>query len=137
MKFVSFVPAIAWFLISVVLLALPGDDLPSVHLFNIPYFDKVIHLGMFFLLTFLFSYPFIKTASEISFLISTFNKIAIAVIAYGIFMEYIQKAFVRGRSFDVIDMLFDTFGSVAGLLAVRLYYWKKIGPDGNQGRNQN
>jgi VanZ family protein len=52
-------------------------------------------------------------------------------------MEFVQRDFVRGRSFDVIDILFDTIGSIAGVIAVRQYYRKKIGPDGNQGRNQN
>jgi VanZ family protein len=137
MKVVSFLPAITWFLISVVLLALPGDDVPSIDYFDIPYFDKLIHLGMFFLLSFLFCYPLVKSSAEQGFITSWCNRIAVLAIIYGVFMEFVQRDFVRGRSFDVIDILFDTIGSIAGVIAVRQYYRKKIGPDGNQGRNQN
>jgi len=56
-------------------------------------------------------------------------------------MEYYQKYFSPGRSFDLADILFDSAGSIAGMVAISIYYAKKydkkIGPDGNQGRNQN
>jgi hypothetical protein len=52
-------------------------------------------------------------------------------------MEFVQKYLVYGRSFDVIDIVFDTLGSVAGLLLMMKYHNKKIGPNRNRGRNQN
>ena len=137
MRFTSFLPAIFWFIISVVLLALPGNDLPHSDLFNIPFFDKYIHTIMFFVLTVLFCYPFILYNTSGKIIKSWFFKVTISAIVYGIIMEFVQKYLVYGRSFDVIDIVFDAIGSVAGLIVINRYFNKKIGPNRNRGRNQN
>ena len=137
MRFTSFLPAIFWFIISVVLLALPGNDLPHSDLFNIPFFDKYIHTIMFFVLTVLFCYPFILYNTSGKIIKSWFFKVTISAIVYGIIMEFVQKYLVYGRSFDVIDIVFDAIGSVAGLIVISRYFNKKIGPNRNRGRNQN
>ncbi len=131
----SFIPAFCWFVTSFILLVIPGDDLPHSSFFDIPFFDKYVHLGMFSMLTFLFCYPFVSLPRSTIFRL--FTTIAVLVIAYGAAMEFVQKYFVPGRSFDLIDMLVDAVGSVLGLITIRWLYIKKIGPDGNQGRNQN
>ena len=133
-KILSFIPAIAFFIISIVLLLLPADDLPKSGFFEIPYFDKYVHFGMFFLLTFLFCYPFTRQATTS---VSLFTKIALWVIVYGIVIEFIQKYFVPNRSFDMVDIVFDSLGSVTGLFGITRFDRKKIGPNGNRGRNQN
>lgn len=137
MRVIYFAPAAVWFAISIILLTLPGNDLPQSSLLNLPYFDKFVHLVMFFLLTILFSYPFSKMPAPPAVKAAIFNKVALYVILYGILMEFIQKFFTSARSFDVIDILFDSLGSVSGLLTVRQYALKKIGPNENRGRNQN
>lgn len=115
-----FLPAIAWFITSFILLAMPGDDLPDGGLFDIPFFDKYVHFGMFFLLTFLFSWPFSKANTQIQTWKLMSIKIAVYAIVYGVAMEFVQKYFVKGRSFDVVDILFDSIGSAGGLLGI----WK-------------
>ncbi|MEJ7683291.1 MAG: VanZ family protein [Segetibacter sp.] len=137
MRVIYFAPAIIWFIISIILLTLPGNDLPHSTLFDLPYFDKAVHLGMFFLLTVLFCYPFSKLPAKPSAISAVFYKIAFYIILYGILMEFVQEFFTVGRSFDVIDILFDAIGSFSGLLAIRQYAHKKIGPNENRGRNQN
>jgi len=141
MRIKWFFPGIIWFVVSFVLLSLPGNDLPDADLFGIPYIDKWIHTGMFLLLTFLFSYPFTYSHLTIQKLKKWSFKIALCVIIYGVAMEYYQKYFSPGRSFDLADIFFDSAGSLAGMIATSIYYTKKynkkIGPDGNRGRNQN
>jgi len=137
MSFKSFLPAVIWFIISVVLLALPGNDLPHTDFFDIPFFDKYVHFGMFLLLTVLFCYPLVTSGLDKPAIRSTFIKITVLAILYGIIMEYVQLYLVYGRSFDVVDIVFDAAGSVVGYIAITMYYHKKIGPDGNRGRNQN
>jgi hypothetical protein len=137
-----FIPGVIWLIVSFILLALPGDDLPHVGFFNIPYFDKYVHTGMFFMLTGLFSYPFLyKYHASLHTFKKRLIQTALAVIAYGVAMEFYQKYFSPGRSFDVVDIVFDSLGSCAGAIVVMYYYkqvgYKKIGPDGNRGRNQN
>ena len=136
MRIVYFIPAIIWFIASVILLTLPQNDLPHSSLFNIPNFDKLVHLIMFFLLTVLFSYPFSKLPVKTVAIASVF-KVAFSVIVYGIIMEFVQKYFTSSRAFDMIDILFDSLGSFLGLVAIRQYMYKKIGPNENRGRNQN
>jgi VanZ family protein len=137
MKFTSFLPAITWFIISVVLLVIPGNDLPHSKFFDIPYFDKYIHFTMFFLLTTLFCYPLLGFNAVDSIVRSWFLRIAMYVILYGIAMEFVQKYLVKGRSFDVVDIVFDAIGSLVGLMVMNEYFTKKIGPNRNRGRNQN
>ncbi len=115
-----FLPAILWFITSFILLAMPGDDLPDGGLFDIPFFDKYVHFGMFFLLTFLFSWPFSKSNTQLQSWKSMSIRIAVYAILYGVAMEFVQKYFVKGRSFDVVDILFDSIGSGGGLLGI----WK-------------
>ncbi len=137
MRAIYFTPAVIWFIISIVLLTLPGNDLPHSTLFDLPNFDKYVHFGMFFLLTVLFGYPFAKLPIKPSAIPTVFNRITLYIILYGIIMEFVQKFFTSTRSFDVIDILFDSVGSLFGLLVIRQYTFKKIGPNENRGRNQN
>jgi len=137
MRAIHFIPAVTWFIISIILLTLPGNDLPHNELFNLPNFDKLVHFGMFFLLTTLFCFPFSKLSAKLSVIISIFYKITFFVILYGIIMEFVQKYFTYQRSFDAADILFDALGSFAGLFTIRQYTYKKIGPNENRGRNQN
>jgi len=137
MKVTSFIPAILWFIVSVVLLTLPGKDLPHEDLFDIPYFDKYIHFTMFLMLTALFCYPFINLTTDNFTIKSWFVRITILVIVYGILMEFVQKFMSVGRSFDLVDIVFDALGSVAGWAIISWIYVKKIGPNRNRGRNQN
>lgn len=125
MKFTSFIPAIIWFIISTVLLALPGNDLPQSSFFNFPYFDKMVHFTMFFLLTVFFSYPFTIRLHNKQAIKSWFVSIALYALAYGIVMEFVQKFFVLGRSFDVADVMFDGLGSLVGMLAITWLFKKK------------
>jgi VanZ family protein len=137
MKIIYFTPAVIWFVVSIILLTLPANDLPHSRLFDLPDFDKLVHFGMFFLLTVLFSYPFSKSLAEHVTISAIFNKIACSVILYGIIMEFVQKYFTVGRTFDITDILFDALGTGIGLLAIRQHAFKKIGPNKNRGRNQN
>src|SRR4051794_9857636 len=108
MTFKSFLPATVWLVTSIFLLAIPGNDLPHSRFFDIPFFDKFVHFGMFFLLTALFSYPFFYLDTDESIVKVWFYRIAVYVIAYGILMEFVQKFLANGRSFDLADIVFDS-----------------------------
>ena len=93
---------------------------------------------MFTLLTFLFSLPYLKSDSTKNELKKASISIALLIIIYGILMEYAQKYWASDRAFDLIDILFDSIGSIFGVLVINnRYTYKKIGPDRNRGRNQN
>lgn len=137
MKIIHFTPAVTWLIVTIILLTLPANDLPHSGLFDLPYFDKIVHFGMFFLLTVFFCYPFFKLAAKQPVNSAIFHKVALYIIIYGILMEFVQKFYTTSRTFDITDILFDALGAFAGLLAIKKYAAKKTGPDENRGRNQN
>ncbi len=56
-QFKSFLPAIGWFIISFVLLTLPGDDLPRESWMDEMHIDKVVHVFLFGVLVYLAYLP--------------------------------------------------------------------------------
>jgi len=106
--------AVGWFLLTTLLLAMPGNALPKTNLVNIPNFDKLVHVGLFAVLTFLVVNAFTKP---------TYYKItvvALAAILYGTIMEYVQLHLVAYRSFEGIDIIADAIGAIAGILVFSL-----------------
>ena len=82
-----------------------GDEMPK---FDIPYMDKIVHFGIFGVLGFLISYE--KRRADI---------VTLALCAlYGAAIEVIQL-FLPWRSFEWADMLADTLGALAGILAAK------------------
>src|ERR1700692_4165832 len=92
-------PARVWTIIIFVLLALPGNMLPSETHTDIPNLDKWVHMILFGSFVFLWC---IYYASKEKDKISNTRFIIIFAIAclYGTGMEYIQKYFIPNRDFD-------------------------------------
>jgi VanZ family protein len=111
-----FLPAVLFFIFTVVLLTLPGNNFPKSHLFNIPYFDKWVHIGLFGLQGFLFSFPIVHFSITNSQKKYWFWIILLMGIAYGVLMEFVQKYWVINRSFEVMDMVADAIGCVLALI---------------------
>jgi VanZ family protein len=112
-------PARVWTVIIFILLALPGDMLPSETHTDIPNLDKIVHIILFGCFVFLWSVYYAATENR-----NTLNRkvIIIFVVAclYGTAMEYIQKYFIPNRDFDIYDIAADIIGAALGLLAVRM-----------------
>lgn len=121
----KFLPGIAWFFLVLILICLPGDDLPKVgDWMSAIYFDKWVHVGMFSVLAFLFMLPFCKSdmtrINKWSFII----KIAISISIWGLTTEFIQKFFIPGRSFDLLDWAADSVGVILAVVVCRKLYLK-------------
>ena len=117
----SFFPAALWFIISTVLLTLPGSALPKEDWLSKIWIDKWVHIGLFSIMVFLCcwaSHKKEKTKTK-------FLWWAIAAIAYGVAMEFVQKYFIPNRSFDIGDIMADTVGSLLGLMYSTRRYIKK------------
>ena len=120
--FKRFLPGIAWFFIVASLTLMPGDDLPKVSwLSKIKYFDKMVHAGLFGGLTFLFCLPYFNAHFSFQKKINPFIQIALAAIVWGITVELLQKYFVPGRDFELLDWAADSAGALlAFLLCMRI-----------------
>lgn len=108
-----FAPGILFFLISLLLLTLPGDAMPSVGWFNFPQRDKLIHFCLFFMLCTLFALPVKYRTSSKQVGIVWLAFVCLTGIGYGIAIEFVQKWWVPNRSFEALDIVADATG-VAG-----------------------
>jgi len=115
-------PALGWFLITTMLLCLPGSAFPKEHWFDKIWLDKWIHTGLFALMVFLWCRAILHRAQK---RVLAFRRIAFYFFLYGIVMEFIQKYFIPNRSFDIGDVIADGIGCLTGLiLSFRLYIKK-------------
>jgi VanZ family protein len=121
----KFIPGIAWFFLVLVLVCTPGDNLPKVDnwLIQIDY-DKLIHVGIFALMAFLFMYPIVKSTLSQKEKWYYIIKIALATIVWGYTTEVIQKFFIPGRSYDLADWLADSIGGIIALIFCKKYFLK-------------
>jgi len=111
-------PGIAWFFVILILISIPGYDLPKIDnwLIEINY-DKLIHTFLFAVLAYLFMRPVMRSALAGREKWNWLIRITLAAILYGITTEYIQKFFIPGRSFNLTDWLADALGGIF------LYAW--------------
>jgi len=117
-KVIQFIPAVVLFIIANILFLMPGPDVPTISFLDEIYFDKWVHAGLFFGLTFLTVYPFIKAGRSTKKLLI---KISIAFALYGVLIEFMQKYVAYERDFDVNDMIADAVGCLAGYIAANWF----------------
>ncbi|RYZ26996.1 MAG: VanZ family protein [Chitinophagaceae bacterium] len=106
--------AIFWLVLISVLFFLPGSALPKEDWLGDIYFDKWVHCGFFvlLLLSWRFYFPDDKKYSWVILLLA---------LVYGFGVELIQHYLVANRSFDLLDVVADMAGAVAGILCWRWY----------------
>lgn len=102
---------------------MPNDDIPSADFFDLIYFDKWVHAGIFGLLVILLCWPFFKTKHAS---LPLFIKITICTILYGVAMEFVQKYFTSDRDYDVLDMVADSAGAIIACVLVNWRYKKFV-----------
>ncbi len=118
----KFLPGIAWFLIVLVLICLPGKDVPETPLIEIPGFDKLVHVGLFGGIVFLFCMPFKKLDFSRQDKVNLFIKITLATCVWGLTTEFIQKYFIPGRQFDLMDWAADSLGAIIAFFVCKKYF---------------
>lgn len=134
MKFFRFYwPAIGWTVVILVLTLIPASDIPGTPFVNIPYFDKMVHAGIFAVFVLLWYYAFFKrrispgggkapSAQPLTLL----AKIILVAVILGFAIEIIQKdwKFIH-RDFEWYDWLADTLGAFfGGAIANELFHIK-------------
>ena len=112
LTFKKFIPGIAWFFVVLFIMCMPGDEIPTVDWLNRISFDKVIHIGVFALLAILFCWPFHRSGFSRNERLQVFIKVPLAVSIWGLTIEFIQKYFIPGRSFDLLDWAADSIGAI-------------------------
>ncbi len=113
--FKKFLPGTAWFFMVGVLTLMPGKDVPEVSWLEIKNFDKFVHAVLFGGLTLLFCIPYFKAHFTLQQKVNSFIRIALAAIVWGITVEVIQKYFIPGRDFELLDWAADSVGALVAL----------------------
>jgi VanZ family protein len=87
----------------------------NVNLEEIPYIDKIVHFGMYFVMMAVVIFEHRKN-------IKSFGSIALLAVfplLYGILMEILQLIMTKTRSGDFYDALFDA----AGIASCVVLFW--------------
>ena len=107
-------PAIFWLIISTILLTLPGSAMPKEDWLDKIWIDKWAHIGMFFMMVFLWFRGIPKHRN--TKIKPTIILVTAAAFLYGTGMEFVQKYFIVNRSFDMLDISADAAGCGLGML---------------------
>ena len=119
----KFTPGIAWFFLVLILICLPGDDLPKADdWMDAIFFDKWVHAVLFCMLAFLFMMPICKSNTSNKNKWSSIIKIALAASVWGLTTEFIQKFFIHGRAFDLLDWAADGVGVIIAIIFCKRFY---------------
>lgn len=83
--------------------------------------DKVVHFTFYFVFVLFWNFFFKKDKK------SLFTTIIILLFAieYGVFMEICQGTFTTNRTPDILDIIANSSGAIAGWLFIVVYYKKK------------
>ncbi|MDP4223217.1 MAG: VanZ family protein, partial [Bacteroidota bacterium] len=88
-------------------------------LFDIPYLDKFVHFGLYFVFMSVIIYEHRNFFSDTRKIIL----VALVPICFGIIIELMQSGFTSTRKGDVIDAMFNTGG-----VAASVFLWLFIRP---------
>lgn len=114
----SFVPALIGLIVATLLFCLPGDQFSKAGWLEELELDKVVHIGLFAMLVFLWCLP-VRSRVEQPRLNKIYTAITLVFIGYGIAIEFVQRNLIPYRSFDFFDIVADAIGCVIGLLVIR------------------
>ncbi len=92
-----------------ILFTLPGTAFPTDDWMSKIWFDKWVHLGIFFLFAILFALLF-KEVGRREWLV-----IFLTAAVYGLLVEWMQENWISNRSFDIGDWIADMGGTAFGL----------------------
>ncbi len=123
---VKFLPGTAWFLFVLILICLPGKSIPEAGWLDFIDFDKLVHAGLFGGIVFLFCRPFRKTSFNRNAKIRLFIKITLATCVWGITTEFIQKFFIPGRQFDLMDWAADSLGAIIAFFVSKRFFARTL-----------
>ncbi|MBU0697592.1 MAG: VanZ family protein [Bacteroidetes bacterium] len=120
-------PAIVWSILVLILCFLPGSDLPEASRF-FPGFDKVVHLGFFFVLAVLLFFGKIRQQNSYDYRILTIIKITLICVTLGGGIELLQWKVFTYRDGDWWDFFVDMVGYGMGVFGYLLLHRKALKP---------
>jgi len=108
-------PAFSWALFILIICGVPGRDIPKLSFLEWLQPDKIVHLGVYAVLCFLFIKGFSAQDQYHSLKISARLWSVIICVLYGCLIEVLQSYVFIERSGDVRDAIANSIGTLIGL----------------------
>lgn len=116
-----FIPAVVWTIVILALTLMPASDIPNTFASRIPYFDKLVHCGIFAGFVLLWSIGIKRLGNKHPMIYLA--RVILVAILLGLIIEILQKELVSlHRSFDWWDWLADCIGAFLGGAIFREIY---------------
>ncbi len=100
----------------------PGESLPKAPL--IPHLDKMVHVGLFAVLTFLWSRVGVSKPDKRIKKVKFFTNYLVFGIIFAILIEYLQR-FVPNRTFGFDDIAANIVGGTIGIICLYILHKRK------------
>ena len=104
--------SLVWTSVIFILCATPGQYIPTANWLELLSFDKLVHAGIFFVLSVLFFLVQVKYHQQLIWRYVYF----LTAVLYGILLELMQARYFSNRSADWKDALADAFGCLIALI---------------------
>ncbi len=114
--------AFLWAILILILCGLPGNNFPKLSFLEWLRPDKIVHLIIFGVQSFLFIKGFSRQNQFPNLRANATRWGLLLTITYGILVEVMQATIFIGRSGDIRDALANSFGAFIGL-----YFFRKYG----------
>lgn len=116
----SFIPGILWLILATILHCIPGEMIPRQDWINKLSLDKLVHISLFAALFLLWFWPLSRMYQQSLKSGKVMLWVGLAAVSYGVSMEFVQHYFVKHRSFEILDMIADSTGVLAGMFLVTI-----------------
>ena len=114
---------VAWTLLTIILLCLPGSAIPSEGVFATDGIDKIVHVMLFGGIVFCWAFNLYFRREQEQKWRKTVLSLTFLSIALGIGLEFLQLYYIPNRSFDGRDIVADSIGAIAAGI---FHLYKKV-----------
>lgn len=114
-KIKAFIPAILWGILVFILSATPGGTISKWAILNLPYADKIVHMGFYGILSILLLVGYLRSGYKIVLINSPVIISILFCSFYGIAIEWMQDRFFEERYFEFLDIIANIIGSLVGV----------------------
>jgi VanZ family protein len=102
-----------WAVVIFVLSVMDTGEIPDPGFFDIPHFDKMVHFGLYFILSFLLIFNLKKSRIAGNSLNFIFLLSVVISSLYGGIMELVQSSGLFSRTSSIADFFANTAGAVS------------------------
>jgi VanZ family protein len=115
MKLILFRKPLIWLVLICIGLFLPARDLPVKPFLFIPYFDKMVHFGLFFVFALLLYRPYKQL--NLKYMLWA----PLTALTFGALLESVQRTISATRDTDIHDFMANTAGVIVSILVYHYF----------------